>query len=85
MSIISEESQFRVYRFTYFLRLDVQNSLVSIGPFASCLLSQVAHWSTFVEQPQLSVLADRIPWVPVDASIQHCPVEIADQASNVAS
>lgn len=69
----------------YLLRLDVENSLVTVGAFAAGLLRQVAHGSALVEQPQFSRLALGILWVAIDSAIQHRPVEVPDQASDVAS
>lgn len=71
-------------RSVYLLGLNVENSLVAIRSFAARLLSQVAHGSALVEQPQLAVLALGIPRVAVDASIEHCPVEVSYQAADVA-
>lgn len=68
----------------YLLRLDVKNSLMTVGAFASGLLRQVAHGSALVEQAQLAGLALGILRVAVDSAIQHGPVKVTDQAADVA-
>jgi len=69
----------------HLLRLNVQNPALTVGAFPTCLLNQVTHGSTLVQQPQLAIGAIRISGVTINPAIQHGPVEIHHQAANVAA
>ena len=71
-------------RVAYLLRLNVEDSLVAVGAFATGLLRQVAHGSALVQQAELAILALGVAGIAIDAAIQHSAVEIADQGADVA-
>lgn len=58
---------------------------MAIGAFPSSLLHYKTHRSTLIQQPQLPIFALLIPRVPVDPAVEQSPVEISDQAPDVAS
>jgi hypothetical protein len=69
----------------YLVGVDVQDSLCAIRALAASLLCQEAHRCTLVQESKLARGALLICWVPVDAAIEHGPVEVAHKTANVAS